>query len=334
MSWLPTDPTPLAFTKSDAMPDPASKVVTVRSRPAMACAFEARTLGVDVEALEAASEAALDEVCRIESLLSWFDPASEIYRLNHTPVGVPIQVDVELMRILEDCWSWYVLTQGVFDPVAAGALRLDSNLKEVPRLPDALGLDADQRQVWWKMSVAAVDLGGYGKGYALDRAYEALRVYGVTDALLNGGGSSFLGWGNGSNDKPWQVVFEDLSSEKSEPVESGIMKEKHWALPLDGQLSGLSFSGTLPSMPDLLVRSGKSSINSNNSPTYCAVASTSALEAEVLSTTLLAMGLDGARDWLTHEVDCLEADPLVWWGNRSEGWVDLFHAKTQRREEI
>lgn len=310
------------------MPDPESKVVTRRTRPAMACAFEALTLGVDVEAMEAAADAALDEVCRIESLLSWFDPASEVYRLNHTPVGEVIQVDVEFLRILEDCWSWYVLTQGVFDPVAAGTFRSDPNHNEIHRLPNALGLDSDERRVWWKLPGAALDLGGYGKGYALDCAYEVLRVYGVKDSLLHGGGSSFLGCGSGAGEKPWQAVFHDLASEKSAAAEPGRLAEKRWTIPLNGQLSGLSFSGWSSGAADAILLSGKTLNHAEGSELYCAVASTSALEAEVLSTTLLAMGADLAIDWLQHESDCLEADPLVWWGNRSQGWVSLTQAKT------
>ena len=327
MRWPQTDPTPRGFTKFDVMPDPDPSVVTVRSRPAMGCAFEVRALGVDVEAMEAAAEAALDEVARIDALLSWFAPTSEVYRLNHTPVGEPVQLDVELMRILEDCWSWNVITGGVFDPVASGSQRRQGSTSAGVTLPEALRLNPSERQAVWTTVGAALDLGGYGKGYALDRAYETLRTYGVRDGMIQGGGSSFLAWGTAPQGQAWRVRFDPDQSDDSlfaiANKKESQAKEESWILPVGGELGGLSFSGIDSANVSELILPGKSipPLKSSEAPCRnCAVASASALEAETLSTTFLILGRERSCQWLKDWGRELEAIPEVWWREGSDQW--------------
>ena len=332
MRWPQTDPTPRGFTKFDVMPDPNPdpSVVTVRSRPAMGCAFEVRTLGVDVEAMEAAAEAALDEVARIDALLSWFSPTSEVYRLNHTPVGELVQLDVELMRILEDCWSWNVITGGVFDPVASGSQRLQGAASAGVTLPESLRLNPSERQAVWVSEGAALDLGGYGKGYALDRAYEILRTYGVRDGMIQGGGSSFLAWGTAPHGQAWRVRLAPdqldnclLSGDGDDSRKEAQPNAESWVLPVDGALGGLSFSGVDSANISELALINKATIvphHSNTPCRNCAVASASALEAETLSTTFLMLGRERSWQWLKDWGGELESIPEVWWREGSDPW--------------
>jgi thiamine biosynthesis lipoprotein ApbE len=293
----------------------------------MGCAFEVRTLGVDVEAMEAAAEAALDEVARIDALLSWFAQTSEVYRLNHTPVDEPVQVDVELMRILEDCWGWNVITGGVFDPVASGSQRLQGSTSAGVTLPEALRLNPSERQAVWVSEGAALDLGGYGKGYALDRAYETLRIYGVRDGMIQGGGSSFLAWGTAPQGQAWRVRLAPDQLDASLVAHANQneiqSRENSWILPVDGELGGLSFSGVDSTNLSELTLPGKSipPLKSSKAPCRnCAVASASAVEAETLSTTFLILGRERSCQWLKDWGRELEAIPEVWWREGADPW--------------
>jgi thiamine biosynthesis lipoprotein len=54
-----------------------------------------------------------------------------------------------------------------------------------------------------------LDLGGIGKGYAVDRAVELLRTRGITSALVNLGGSSVYGLGAPPGKEAWEIGIQD-----------------------------------------------------------------------------------------------------------------------------
>ena len=75
----------------------------------------------------------------------------------------------------------YAATQGLFDP-AADARTGSAGWR-------AISFDRDNARIEASHPVA-LDFGGFGKGFALDRACEALRRAGVISALLSAGESS------------------------------------------------------------------------------------------------------------------------------------------------
>src|SRR5687767_10385012 len=82
----------------------------ISRRPAMNTLFEIVTFGEDVENESAAAEAALDDIARIESVLSRFDPASELCRVNRHARDHPVLISYELLGVLEDCRSYWEIT--------------------------------------------------------------------------------------------------------------------------------------------------------------------------------------------------------------------------------
>jgi FAD:protein FMN transferase len=57
-----------------------------------------------------------------------------------------------------------------------------------------------------------IDLGAIGKGYAVDRAVEILRSYGVERALINAGGSTIYAIGSPPGQTAWLVHLRDPST--------------------------------------------------------------------------------------------------------------------------
>src|SRR4051812_20130865 len=98
-------------------------------RPAMNTWFEIILLGDDSENLQAAGEAALDEIQRVEKLLSRFDPSSEISRINREAAQKPVLVDFELAEILETCRIAWQQTNGFFDITANR--KFENNFRDV-----------------------------------------------------------------------------------------------------------------------------------------------------------------------------------------------------------
>ncbi len=172
-------------------------------RRAMACRFEVTLSGEDSAFLEAARDA-LAEVERVEARLSVFRETSDLVDLNRRAGREAVPVDAEMMSLLRACQGLSAETEGAFDPTSTPLSRCWGFLMRDGRLPSQLeiaaararvgisgvALDAGQGTVRFEREGLELNLGGIGKGYALDRGAERLRGFGVSHALLSAGGSS------------------------------------------------------------------------------------------------------------------------------------------------
>jgi thiamine biosynthesis lipoprotein len=165
---------------------------------AMASLFEISIPGEQVEGEQAAVEEAFNEIHRVEQLLSRFDPASELARVNRRAQGCSIKADHELILVLSDCIEWFKKTAGNFD---VSVVLSESGS---PSLIPGMKLDRQGGRVELQPGIR-LDLGGYGKGYALDRSAAILRRFRVDSALINGGTSSVLAYGQ----EEWPIDLRD-----------------------------------------------------------------------------------------------------------------------------
>ena len=185
------------------------------SRRAMACQFEfflsGDAAGQDVDE----AMAALDLVDVLEDQLTVYRDTSEICRLNRTASARAVAVEPRLFELLCRAKQIYADTDGAFD-ISAGPLskvwgffRRDGQIPGGKDLDAALQyvgsrhlqLDAQRYEVRFGLSQMEVNLGGIGKGYALDRAGELLQNAGVERFLLHGGQSSVIAAGNRNGDE-------------------------------------------------------------------------------------------------------------------------------------
>ena len=157
----------------------------------MSTEFEAILVGDDEEHLEAAMALVWEEIDRVERLLSRYDPASEVYRVNRQAYQRPVKLSVELREVLAECLYWHAQTNGAFDFVASKEGNSRQRLGSL-----VLDFDPDARTLAFGDERAELDFGGYGKGYALDRVRMLLQRYGIADAFVNGGRSSRMGLGS------------------------------------------------------------------------------------------------------------------------------------------
>lgn len=242
-----------------------------RSRIAMASRFEVVLLGNDSEHLEAVASAALEEVSRLDRLLSCHDPAAELSRVNRGAASRPVIVDVELFAVLQQCREWNDRTRGAFDPcVSSGRFAVD------------VQLDHSCRSVAFVNPPTRLDLGGFGKGYAIDRAAEIVASFGVRSFLIHGGTSSTIARGTGPDGLPWRVALRDPFDDPRDMVER--IELSNTALSCSAV-----FSIGQEEKSDLVdPRTGQTL----NGPDSCAVIAPTAVEAEVWSTALLIPGHD------------------------------------------
>jgi FAD:protein FMN transferase len=175
----------------------------------------------DARRVGAALAAARAEVAACEGVLSRFDPASDLSRLNAAGAAWTA-VDERLVEALTLAVRAREETGGRFDPtvlpalVAAGYDRSFEQLAERPARPlegwragAAIEIDAAGGAVRLEPG-AAVDLGGIGKGYAASRALDAMRA---AWPLLPGGlvdlGGDLALTGETPEGGPWRVAVAD-----------------------------------------------------------------------------------------------------------------------------
>jgi thiamine biosynthesis lipoprotein len=168
-----------------------------------------------------ALEAARREVAACEAALSRFDRASDLSRLNEAS-GAWTHVDRRLVEALQLALRARDQTRGRFDPtvlpalVAAGYDRSFEQLEERPattapgwRAGATVELDVGAGRVRLERG-AAVDLGGIGKGYAADRALDAMHAAwpSLPGAIVDlGGDLAFRG--TTPEGGPWRIAVAD-----------------------------------------------------------------------------------------------------------------------------
>ncbi|HEY7510271.1 MAG TPA: FAD:protein FMN transferase [Vicinamibacteria bacterium] len=189
----------------------------------MGSAFSIVAYGADAGALSEAVEAALDEVDRIDRLMSHYRPESPLSRLNREAAQGPVRVEPELFTFLAECLRYSRESEGAFDVTvgplmkAWGFFRGEGRLprdEEVAEVRARVGyrhvvLDAARGTVRFDRPGVELDLGGIGKGYAVDRAAAVLRARGVAAALVSAGGSTTYGLGAPPGERGWAVSVAD-----------------------------------------------------------------------------------------------------------------------------
>ena len=152
-------------------------------------------------------------------------------------------VSAELVAILQDASQLSQQSNRLFNPAIGGLVQLwgfhadefkavQPGEKQVAQWvvanPQMSDIMIEHGRVQSKNKFVQVDLGGYAKGYALDRAAELLRKQGIRNALINIGGNVFAMGQHGK--RPWRVGIQH-------PRKSGAlaMLELH-----DGEAIGTS----------------------------------------------------------------------------------------------
>ena len=173
------------------------------SHDAMACTFGLAIVGDDARYAQQAAQAAFDEIDRLEQILSRFIPHSDISRINDLRPGESARVSVETIECLQLAARLYSETAGAFD-IAFRSARDTSPGDGDSRVPP-LVLDPASRAVGVQAEGVLLDLGGLGKGYAVDRTVATLREWGIDAALVHSGQSTAFGLGHPPGGESWRV---------------------------------------------------------------------------------------------------------------------------------
>ncbi|MDD4869957.1 MAG: FAD:protein FMN transferase [Kiritimatiellae bacterium] len=168
-----------------------------------------------------AANAAFREIDRLEGLLSRFDPCSDISQVNRLKPGQSVRVAPDVFECLSVAAWAYAETGGAFDVTVAPVLCFQKDVKKSATIGGSefesarrrigmrrLQLDDSDFSVGIRADAEGgveIDLGGVGKGYALDKMADILEEWELANYLLNGGFSTALASGDGDGDGGWLV---------------------------------------------------------------------------------------------------------------------------------
>jgi thiamine biosynthesis lipoprotein len=161
---------------------------------------------------------AVNEVKRIENLISDWIPTTQISQVNQNAGIVPIKVNNEVFELVERALKISKLTDGAFDISYASMDKIwkfDGSMKEMPS-PEAIKksverigyekiiLDTKNKTIFLKDAGMKLGLGGIGQGYIADKVKEVLQAKGCTAGIVNVSGDINT-WGSQIDGKPWTV---------------------------------------------------------------------------------------------------------------------------------
>ena len=162
-----------------------------RARPLLGTFVEIRASAPTAAEAERAVGAAFAAVDRVQTLMSFHDPLSDVSRLNRR-AGRSVCVHAWTHFVLRRAQELHAATAGLFDIATAPALVRSGWLPGDAAAVAATGTAADitllaGHRVRFRRPLL-IDLGGIAKGFAVDRAVAALRRHGATAGTVNAGG--------------------------------------------------------------------------------------------------------------------------------------------------
>ena len=197
--------------------------VVRRTIPVMGTIAECAVVHRDERFAHAAIDAAIAELRWVEQTMTRFDDRSDIGRANCYAARGPVAVSPETAFVVTEALRWADATNGMYDPAAGKIVKLwDVNHRHEPPDRERVGALAGRRlhryvEVTRHRGVdvllyhdpdVSLDLGAIAKGYAVDRAIDALRSRGIAKALVNAGGDLYA-LGTAPDGEPWRIGVRD-----------------------------------------------------------------------------------------------------------------------------
>lgn len=174
-------------------------------------------------------EIAIEEISRIEALLTTFSEKSVTHRININAGIHPVEVNEEVFQLIKRSLFISKITQGAFD-LSYGSIdkrfwNFDMNMTSLPDAETAkksvalinyenIILDENNQTVFLKNKGMRIGFGGIGKGYAAEMAKKKLVENNVKDGIVNASGD-LSAWGYQENGEPWTIGVADPNQKKT-----------------------------------------------------------------------------------------------------------------------
>lgn len=236
----------------------------------------------------------------IESRMSLNIPTSEVEIINQNAGKAKVIVSEDVFEVIERAVYYGELSEGSFDITLAPVVELWQIGTEEARVPSEeelstalkkvdyrkIILDKEAMTVYLEEEGMAIDLGGIAKGYAADQVKEYLIEKGVKSAIINLGGN-ILTIGEKITKEAFKVGLQDPFKERNEYL--GILEVRDRTVVTSGiyernfTQDGITYHHIMNTQTGYPV---------DNEVAAVTVITNASIDADALSTTLFALGVD------------------------------------------
>jgi len=192
-----------------------------RSLPVMGTIAEVAVVHRDAAVAQAAIDAAFESLKWVETTMTRFTDTSDVGRANIGAANAPVAVSHETAFVVGEALRWARATNGRYDPAVGRTIEAWDVLnrhspppeRETARLADrglyrGVLLDVEASSIGYRGADIRLDLGSIAKGYAVDRATNALRWHGVEHGVVIAGGDLYA-LGRAPDGEAWTIGIRD-----------------------------------------------------------------------------------------------------------------------------
>lgn len=144
------------------------------------------------------ADAAFLRIKELDELLSDYDPASEVSEISRMAGKSPVVVSPDVINVLKQSVRVARETGGAFDPTIGaltigvyrfgregGRVPTDEEIRKAKSLVDYRNLRIEGDEVYLERKGMMLDLGGIGKGYAVEEAVRVLKRKGIKKGMVS-----------------------------------------------------------------------------------------------------------------------------------------------------
>jgi len=170
----------------------------------------------------------IEIIDRIEQHLSRYLPASEVSQINQLAAGESLILSELCYNCLQKGFQAYQATGGRFDITLGRQIDLMKSGQSLPSAPEQIGqfaLAPDRPQIHCIQAGKLIDLGGLGKGFALDQVHANLRQLNCGSALLSAGASTHFAIG----EQTWPIQLKGQCIDVTLPLQQAAISASGFA---------------------------------------------------------------------------------------------------------
>jgi len=253
--------------------------------------------------------AALEEIHKVDELMSDYKSDSDIGRANAQAAKQPVQVDESTFEVLRRSVEFSKLTEGAFDITVGPLVDLFRTSKKTGAAPtqeqieqaktkvgfEKIELDEQNRTVRFRVEGMRLDLGAIAKGYAVDKAIEAAQLCGATGAMVDLGGNIRCFGTPPKGRDLWLIGLQDLNSAVEDAGGGGLLltlKITDASIATSGDYQQFAIIGGKRYSHILDPHTGWSAEGLSS----VTIITDNATDADALSTSVTVMGMDKGLD--------------------------------------